>query len=128
MTIYDDIAAAVPGIFEVVKQGTLLIRRRTTTFTSDVGAAPTEGTVNIPIEGVVTRVRARYSGGQLVVREHDRVVFRVPTGETPSLGSSAGLVSITDSIVVDGEERAMEGLRPVPGAGASIVWIAMLVS
>jgi len=97
-------------------QGTVSLKRVTT-------AAPdpetpwipgAETVTTYPLSAAVKRLHQRYENGVLIIQTGDMVTFAVP--EVVPL--------ITDLLVIDGVERVITNLTPVPGAGVTVAWKA----
>jgi hypothetical protein len=115
MTVdYASIAAEVADALGEVNQGTIVLKRVT------VGAPPndyTEGAEMVetwPLKATVKRMHQRYESGILIVETGDMVTFT--TLDTVPL--------ITDLITIDGRDRAITNLMPIPGAGTPVMWKA----
>jgi hypothetical protein len=67
-----------------------------------------------PLKAAVKRLHQRYEGGVLIVETGDIVTFAVPA-VTPVL---------TDKLVIDGVERLISNLTPIPSAGTTVAWKA----
>lgn len=96
------------------KQGVVQLRRITTTPGPNEWDPPTETPVTYPLKATVKRLHQRYEGGVLIVETGDMVTFAVPE-VVPVL---------TDTLVIDGQERAITNLTPIPPAGTVVAWKA----
>lgn len=115
MTVdYASIAAEVGEAMTEVAQGTVTLKRIT------VGTPPNDWTPGAetvetwPLKATVKRMHQRYENGVLIVETGDMVMFAVLA--TPPL--------ITDLITIDGVDRVITNLTPVPGAGNPVLWKA----
>lgn len=122
MPFYDDMADMVqdmllPDDAGGLGQGVVSLKRVTT-------AAPNPATPWIPgaetvetysLRVAVRRLHQRYENGVLIVETGDLVTFAVVPGIVPAL---------TDKLVIDGTERAITSITPVPGAGTPVAWKA----
>lgn len=117
MTVdYAEIAAEVGEAMEEVAQGTVTLKR-VTTATPDPATPwmPGGETVTIyPLKATVRRLHQRYENGVLIVETGDMVTFAVP--EVVPL--------VTDHLVIDGAERVITNLTPIPAAGTTVAWKA----
>lgn len=95
-------------------QGAVLLRRVTTVPGENEWDPPVETPVDYPLAATVKRLHQRYEGGVLIVETGDMVTFAVP----------AVMPVLTDTLVIDGAERAITNLTPIPGAGKVVVWKA----
>lgn len=95
-------------------QGVVELKRTTTTPGANPWDPPTETATTYTLKAAVERLHQRYEGGVLIVETGDMVTFAVPA-VTPAL---------TDTLVIDGKERAITNLTPVPGAGVAVAWKA----
>lgn len=114
---YDDMRDMADEVLADFAQGTVILRR-VVPGTSDPATPwipPTEDTTtDYPLSATVKRLHQRYEGGVLIVETGDHVMFAVPA-VTPL---------ITDTIVIDGAERVITNLTPVPAAGSPVMWKA----
>jgi len=76
--------------------------------------APTQTTY--PLDATVSRVSEKYVDGTLIVATDNQVMFAVPE-VAPSLA---------DKLVIDGSVQVMKDLRPIPGAGVTVAYIAFV--
>lgn len=95
-------------------QGTISLKRTTTTPGAEEWDPPTETTTTYPLDATVKRLHQRYEGGVLVIETGDLVTFAVP----------AVVPALTDMLVIDGVERAITNLTPIPGAGTVVAYKA----
>lgn len=119
MGFYDDMAAMVqdlllPDTEGGLGQGSVSLKRVTTTAGPNPWDPPTETAVTYPLKAAVSRLHQRYENGVLIVETGDMVTFAVPD-VVPAL---------TDTLVIDGKERAITNLTPIPGAGQAVAWKA----
>lgn len=116
---YDGIADMLqellaPGDEDGLGQGTLLLKRETPGVPDpEAPWEPVEPTVETwALKAAVKRLHQRYENGVLIVETGDMVTFAVPEVKP----------QITDLLVIDGDERAITNLTPVPGAGTAVAW------
>lgn len=119
MGFYDDMAAMVqdlllPDTEGGLGQGSVSLKRVATTAGPNPWDPPVETSQTYPLKAAVKRLHQRYEGGVLIVETGDMVTFAVPD-VVPAL---------TDTLVIDGKERAITNLTPVPGAGTVVAWKA----
>lgn len=115
---YAGIAAEVAVAMEEVQQGTVALKRTTIGTPPNEWTAGAETTVTYALKATVKRMHQRYEGGVLVIETGDMVTFAVPE-VTPLL---------TDRLVIDGVERVMTNLTPIPGAGVPVLWKAWVAA
>lgn len=130
MAFYDDMAAMVHDVLRPdaeggLGQGTVTLKRVTTTPGANPWDDPTEAVVTYPLAAAVKRLHQRYEGGVLIVETGDMVTFAVPTipaSEDPAI--PANTPHPTDLLAIDGNDRAITNLTPLPGAGQAVMWKA----
>ena len=69
------------------------------------------------MRGVAKRLNERYDNGVLVRQSGDLVTFAPPESMTPNLSYF---------IVLNGSERKIVDLRPIPAAGTPLAWKAFV--
>ena len=118
---YNDMADMVlellaPGDEDGLGQGTVLLKReRPGVPDPEAPWEPVEPAVETwPLKAAVKRLHQRYENGVLIVETGDMVTFAV-TAVTPV---------VTDLLVIDGGDRAITNLIPLPGAGTVVAWKA----
>lgn len=113
---YAKLQAKVSKVMPKVKQGSVQLKRVTTAApdpsTPWIPGAETVATY--PIKATVRRMHQRYENGVLIVETGDMVTFAVPA-VTPLM---------TDKLVIDGVERSITNLTPIPAAGTPVAWKA----
>lgn len=112
MTFYDEMRGVADDLLGEFQQGVCTLKRVTTTPGENAWDDPTEAVATYPLKAAVRRLHQRYEGGVLIVETGDMVTFAVPA-VTPAL---------TDLLVIDGVERVITNLTPVPGAGTAVAW------
>ncbi|MDI1261741.1 MAG: hypothetical protein PS018_00595 [bacterium] len=121
MGFYDEMADMVaevllPDADGGLGQGTVTLKRITTAapdpLTPWIPGAETP--VTYPLSAAVKRLHQRYENGTLIVETGDMVTFAVP--EVVPL--------VTDLLVIDGAERVITNLTPIPAAGTVAAWKA----
>jgi len=111
---YGEMAEMVGELLAEFAQGTVSLKRVTTVPGENPWDPPTETAVTYELKAAVRRLHHRYEGGVLIVETGDMVTFAVPE-VVPAL---------TDTLVIDGKERAISNLTPIPGAGQVVAWKA----
>ncbi|WP_246676248.1 hypothetical protein [Mesorhizobium sp. B2-5-1] len=118
---YDDMAEMVTELLQPdaaggLGQGTVQLKRETPGVVDpDQPWVPVEPTVQTwPLNAAVKRLHQRYENGVLIVQTGDMVTFAVPEVEP----------ELTDLIVIDGTDRAITNLMPIPAAGPTVAWKA----
>lgn len=115
MGFYDEMAGMASELLTEFAQGTVALKRKTgTTPGENKWDAPVDVYATYPLSATVKRLHQRYENGVLIVETGDMVTFAVPA-VTPAL---------TDLLVIDGKERAITNLTPVPGAGVTVAYKA----
>lgn len=111
---YDEMRGVADELLGEFKQGSVRLRRITTTPGPNEWDPPTETVETWELSAVVKRVDQRYENGILIVQTGDIVTFAVPP-VAPVL---------SDSLVIDGTLRSITSLRPTPSAGTVVAWKA----
>jgi len=116
MTFYDDMAGVATELLTEFNQGVVQLKRETPgAVDPDQPWVPVEPTVQTwPLDAVVKRVDQRYENGVLIVQTGDMVTFAVPEFEP----------ELTDLLVIDGADRSITNLTPIPAAGTTVAWKA----
>ncbi|QAZ45950.1 hypothetical protein [Mesorhizobium sp. Pch-S] len=109
---YEELRGVADELFGEFKQGSVQLRRVTTTPGPNEWDPPTETTETWELGAAVKRVDQRYENGILIVQTGDIVTFAVPP-VAPIL---------SDGLVIDGTLRAITSLRPTPSAGTVVAW------
>ncbi len=117
MTFYDEMRGVADELLGEFSQGTVSLKRKTgTTEPEHEWEAPQDTYTTWPLKAAVKRVDQRYENGVLIVETVDIVTFAVP--DTVPV--------ITDTLVIDGRERAITSLKPTPSAGTVVAWKAVV--
>jgi hypothetical protein len=116
MTFYDEMQGVATDLLTEFAQGTVTLKRVTTTPGENEWDDPTETVETWPLKAAVKRVDQRYENGVLIVATVDIVTFAVP--------DTAPVIS--DTLVIDGKERAITSLKPTPAAGTVAAWKAVV--
>lgn len=112
---YAKLQAKVSKLMPKVAQGAVQLKRVPTTPGANPWDPPVEGApVLFDLDAVVTRLHQRYESGVLIVATGDMVTFAAP----------AVAPELTDKLVIDGVERAITDLTPIPAAGEPCAWKA----
>jgi len=117
MGFYEDMAAMTAEILQPDAQGGLgqgVVQLKRITLgekPNDWTPAP-EITVTYTLKAAVKRLNHRNINGTVISETGDEVIFADP-GTKPLL---------SDIIVIDGAERAVDEVSPIPGAGTAAVW------
>ncbi|RUX08209.1 MAG: hypothetical protein EOS71_00535 [Mesorhizobium sp.] len=122
---YDDMADMVTELLQPeadggLGQGVVQLKRQTPGVPDpDQPWLPVEPTVQIwPLDAVVRRMHQRYENGVLIVETGDQVTFAALAVDP----------LLTDFLVIDGAERTITNLTPIPAAGTPMVWKAWCAS
>lgn len=122
---YGEMAEMAGEMLAEFAQGTVSLKRVTTTAGPNPWDPPTETAVTYPLKATVRRLHQRYENGVLIVETGDMVTFAVPiipASTEPEIPANTPV--LTDTLVIDGKERAITNLTPVPGAGTVVAWKA----
>lgn len=118
---YDDMTDMVsdllqPDVDGGLGQGVVQLKRETLGVVDpDHPWVPVEPTVQIwPLDAVVRRMHQRYENGVMIVETGDMVTFAAQEVQP----------ELTDQIIIDGAERVIADLAPVPAAGIAVAWNA----
>ncbi|TIP70577.1 MAG: hypothetical protein E5X53_26300 [Mesorhizobium sp.] len=113
---YDEMQEFASEMLGEFKQGIVTLTRTVTTpadpSTPWIPGEPV--TTVYPLDAIVKRLHQRYEGGVLIIETGDMVTFAVP----------AVVPALTDQLVIDGVERAITDLTPIPAAGQPVAWKA----
>ncbi|MDR7032941.1 hypothetical protein [Mesorhizobium sp. BE184] len=117
MGFYDEMADMVQEVLapeedDGLGQGVVSLKRVTTTPGAEEWDPPIETVTTYPLSAAVKRLHQRYENGVLIVETGDMVTFAVPVVKP----------ALTDKIVIDGVERVISNLTPVPPAGTVVAW------
>lgn len=111
---YGEMAEMAGELLAEFAQGAVSLSRVTATPGENPWDPPTETAVTYPLKATVKRLHQRYENGVLIVETGDMVTFAVPE-VVPEL---------TDTLVIDGKERAITNLTPIPPAGTVVAYKA----
>ena len=89
--------------------GIVQLKRVTTAPWPDEWTPGVETLATWPLSATAKRLHQRYENGVLIVQAGDMVTLAMPEVEP----------QITDKLVIDGAERAITNLTPIPPAGTS---------
>ena len=114
---YNRMQTTATRLLDQFQQGVVLLKRLNPGVPNPAepwkDVAPGDPTI-IPLKAVVKRLHQRYEGGALIVETGDMVTCAVP--------STAPLNS--DLLVIDGQDRVITNLTPIPAAGTPVAWKA----
>jgi hypothetical protein len=115
MSFYDEMRGVADELLGEFKQGAVSLKRKTgTTPGENEWDPPVDVFTTYPLTATVKRLHQRYENGVLIVETGDMVTFAGP----------AVVPEITDTLIIDGVERVITNLTPIPGAGTTVVWKA----
>jgi hypothetical protein len=115
VTFYEEMREVADDLLGEFKQGAVGLKRKTgSTPGENEWDPPTDVYTTYSLAAVVKRMHHRYEAGALIAETGDMVTFAV-LSVTPLL---------TDKLVIDGQERAITELTPIPGAGQPVMWKA----
>ncbi len=117
MGFYDEMASTAAGLLGEFKQGVVSLKR----LVNSAASAQTpwkKGEAQDPeiysLNAVARRLHQRYENGVLIVETGDMVIFAVP--EVVPL--------VTDKLVLDGVDRTITNLTPIPPLGTTVAYKA----
>lgn len=133
MGFYDEMAdmtaeLLMPDASGGLGQGLVQIKRIT------VGEPPNDWTPGSEVETVwtlraaVRRLHQRYEGGVLIIETGDQIIASVTATLTKLAGSAVTPLEQAfdphngDILVIDGADRAIDNITPIPGAGTVSAW------
>ncbi|WP_379069544.1 hypothetical protein ACHMW4_03575 [Mesorhizobium sp. UC22_110] len=127
---YDEMRGVADDLLGEFKQGSVQLRRVTTTPGPNEWDPPTETTETWELKAAVRRVHQRYEDGVLIVQTGDVVTFAVTAmliiqndvPVDPPVPVDVTDVKITDSLVIDGRVCAITNPVKIPGAGTVVAW------
>jgi hypothetical protein len=111
---YDEMQDMASELLGELGQGVVSLKRISRADGPNAWTPGAETVETFALSGAVRRLHQRYEGGVLIVETGDMVTFAVPEV----------VPVITDLLVIDGVERAITNLTPVPGAGVTAAWKA----
>lgn len=111
---YDEMRDVATELLDEFKQGVVLLKRVTLGTPPNEWTPAPETVETWPLAATVKRLHQRYENGVLIVETGDMVTFAVP-----EVGPE-----LTDALVIDGAERVISNLTPIPPAGTVVAWKA----
>ncbi|WP_011580560.1 hypothetical protein [Chelativorans oligotrophicus] len=111
---YGRMQGTATRLLDRFQQGTVLLKRVTLSPGQNEWDPPVETPATYPLKASVRRLHQRYENGVLIVETGDLVTFAVP----------AVVPELTDTLIIDGVERAITNLTPIPAAGTTVAWKA----
>jgi hypothetical protein len=116
VTFYEEMREVADDLLGEFKQGVCGLKRKTgSTPGENEWDPPTDVYTTYSLAAVVKRMHHRYENGALIAETGDMVTFAVPDEVVPVL---------TDKLVIDGVERAITELTPIPAAGTPVAYKA----
>ena len=117
---YSDIRAKSASLHAKYAQGTVTLSRTTTVPGENEWDPPVETTVSYPLDAVVQGVASKYLGdGSTIIASDLQVQFSPPAGIVPA---------ITDTITVNGVDRAPKRILPIPASGDPVAFSIFVAS
>lgn len=126
---YGRMTTTAKRLLDKFDQGTVVLKRVT------VAAGPNDWTPGAEVETLISvsatvkRLHQRYEGGVLIVETGDMVTLPTTGLMTKDAGvavSPAQSVTVTpalgDLITIDGRDRTVTNITPIPGAGTPVMW------
>lgn len=111
---YGRMQGTATRLMERFRQGTIQLKRVTLGTPPNEWTPAPETVETWPLSAAVKRMHQRYEYGVLIVETGDMVTFAVPAVQP----------QITDKLVIDGAERVITNLTPIPPAGTVVAWKA----
>ncbi|MBB4649572.1 hypothetical protein GGQ99_001294 [Aminobacter niigataensis] len=111
---YNEMQGVAAELLDEFKQGAVQLKRVTLGTPPNEWTPPPETVETWPLAATVKRLHQRYENGVLIVETGDMVTFAVPEVEP----------QITDMLVIDGAERVITNLTPIPPAGSVVAYKA----
>ena len=120
---YDDMAdmvqeVLVPEDEDGLGQGFVSLKRVSTTPGAEEWGPPSEVVQTFALKASVKRVNQRFDRGTVIVETGDVVTFAALEVEPVN----------TDTIIVDGREKAITDLKRIPAAGTVVAWQAFIAA
>lgn len=133
MGFYDDMAAMadellLPDAQGGFGQGLVQLKRITVTPPPNDWTPGTETETLWTLKAAVRRLHQRYENGVLIIETGDQIIASVTATLTSVDGEAVAPQDQTfeprnsDIIVVDGADRAIDNITPIPGAGTTSAW------
>lgn len=133
MGFYDEMAAMTDELLMAdasggLGQGLVQLKRIVVTPPPDDWTPGTETETLWTLKAAVRRLHQRYEGGVLIIETGDQIVASVTATLTKLAGSAVTPVDQAfdphngDILVIDGEDRAIDDITPIPGAGTVSAW------
>jgi hypothetical protein len=117
MSFYGEMRGVATELLAEFKQGTVELKRVVSTPGPNPWDPPTETETRCHLSATAERLHQRYENGVLIVETGDMITFAVPEVEPV----------LTDTLIIDGKERVITNLTPIPPAGTVVaykVWCA----
>lgn len=118
MTFYGKMQGIATGLLTKYGQGTVTMTKVTQTNASDPWIVGSASEVSETLQATVRRVEQKYVDGTVIVGTEDQIVFAVPQ-IAPDM---------TCKFSIDGVERVLVDIRPLPAAGTPVAYIAFVKS
>lgn len=115
---YDEMRGVADELLGEFKQGSVQLKRVTTTPGPNEWDPPTETVETWELSAAVRRVSTKYVDGTLILASDNQVTFAVP----------ATVPLMTDTLVIDGRPQTMKDLRPLPGAGTVVAYVGFVAA
>lgn len=113
-SFYDEMAEMATELLGEFKQGEVSLKRIVSVPVPNPWDPPTETAQTWSLAATVKRLHQRYENGVLIVETGDMVTFAVPEVEP----------LLTDTLIIDGAERVITNLTPIPPAGTVLAYKA----
>lgn len=123
---YEDMRGVADELLGEFKQGSVQLKRITTTPGPNEWDPPIETVETWELSAAVRRVSTKYVDGTLIIASDNQVTFAVPATVPKMSHDTDEGTRITDTLVIDGVEHSLKDLRPLPGAGTVVAYIAFI--
>lgn len=115
---YSEMQEVATELLTEFSQGQVSLKRTTTTEGPNPWDPPSEVVQTFALKASVKRVNQRFDRGTVIVETGDVVTFAALEIEPAP----------TDTIVVDGKEKAITDLKRIPAAGTVVAWQAFIAA
>lgn len=128
MGFYDDMQAVASELLAEFQQGTVQLKRITVTPGENAWEEGTEVETIWTLKAAVKRLHQRYENGALIVETGDMLTIATKGTLTKLNGAAVSPVEQdieplnSDILVIDGQDRAIDNVTPIPGAGIAAAW------
>lgn len=125
---YGKMQSTANRLFDKFQQGTVQLKRITVTPPTNPWEEGTEAETVWTLKATVKRVHQRYETGVLIIETGDVLMVATKCTLTKLNGADVAPVEQDfapqngDLLIIDGKERAIDNITPLPGAGVVSAW------